>query len=586
MRRFALVVSLLVAEFCTAAPDTIDPIIQFSGRFHPTISRGGMVVSQERIASETGAAILDQGGNAIDAAVATGFALAVTFPQAGNIGGGGFMLVYSADEQKTYAIDYREMAPALAHRDLFLDKDQNVDRELSRFSHKSAGVPGAVAGLLHVQRKFGRLPLETVMAPAIKLAAEGFVVDYPLAASLDRARERMSRHPAAQAYFYPHSQPDGRRTLLAGDRLVQKDLAKTLGRIAKHGAEGFYRGTTARLIVEEMQRGGGLVSMDDLENYSVVEREPITGSYRGYEIASMPPPSSGGIHLVQMLNILEGYDLRSLEHNSAQYIHYLVEAARRAYADRSEYLGDPDFVTVPVKQLTDKNYADRLRRGIADNQASTSDDVRPGQSLPPESPETTHFSTWDAEGNVVSNTYTLNFSYGSGIAVTGAGFLLNNEMDDFSAKPGVPNAYGLLGGEANGIEPAKRPLSSMTPTLIFKDGRPVAATGSPGGSTIITVVMQQILNMIEFDMNVAEAAASPRIHHQWYPDEIVWEQGISIDTRDKLSGFGHEIRAAPVNLGRTQSIENRGGVLQGYSDNRWPGGSAVAAEKSSSEKNV
>lgn len=546
------------------------PFIQYQARFHPVWGEGGMVVSQEAVASRAGADMLARGGNAVDAAVATGFALAVTLPQAGNIGGGGFMLVHLAEQGKTIAIDYREMAPAQAHPDLFLDADGNVDGQKSRFSALASGVPGTVAGLVHTQQKYGSLSLATVMAPAIELAEKGFAVTYPLAYSLEQARQRLSAHPASRRYFLPA----GGAVPQVGERLVQKDLAATLRRIARHGADGFYRGKTADLIVAEMARSGGLISHEDLAGYRVVEREPVTGSYRGYDIVSMPPPSSGGIHLVQMLNILEGWDLAAEGHNSAGYLHRLIEVMRRAYADRSKYLGDPDFAEVPVAALIDKDYAARLRAGISLERATASAAVAPALDRAPESPQTTHYSVWDRHGNLVSNTYTLNFSYGNGISVAGAGFLLNNEMDDFSAKPGVPNAFGLLGDEANAIAPGKRPLSSMTPTLVFRDGEPVMVTGGPGGSRIITSVLQVILNHIDFGMNIAEATAAPRIHHQWYPDTVDAEGGISPDTLRLLRDMGHDVKLSPWAIGRTQSITREQGQFQGVTDYRWPGGGA------------
>ncbi|KJS05280.1 MAG: hypothetical protein VR73_12540 [Gammaproteobacteria bacterium BRH_c0] len=557
----------------SASADEV-PFLQYQDRFHPSLGQGGMVVSQEVIASRVGADILAQGGNAVDAAVATGFALAVTLPQAGNIGGGGFMLVYLAEQKKTIAIDYREMAPQKAHRDLFLNAQGEADPEKSRYSALSSGVPGTVAGLVHTQQKYGTLPLKTVMAPAIELADKGLIVSHPLSWSLMQAQKRLSAHPASKRYFF---KPGG-KPWQAGERWRQKDLAATLRRIASKGADGFYKGKTANLIVAEMQRNGGLISHEDLAGYQVVEREPVTGTYRGYEIVSMPPPSSGGIHLVQMLNILEGWDLQAHGHNSAGYLHRLVESMRRAYADRSKYLGDPDFTEVPVTALTDKAYASRLREEINLDRATASAEVLPAAKLAPESPQTTHYSVWDKEGNVVSNTYTLNFSYGNGMSVSGAGFLLNNEMDDFSAKPGVPNAFGLLGDEANAIEPRKRPLSSMTPTMVFKDGQPVLVTGGPGGSRIITSVLQVILNNIEFGMNIAEATAAPRIHHQWYPDSVDVEKGISPDTLKLLREMGHNVVPSPWAIGRTQSITREQGIFQGVTDYRWPGGSAESAQ--------
>ncbi len=564
---------VLLFPACLAAA-TEPAIIDQNARFHPVLSSSGMVVSQEALASKVGASILKQGGNAVDAAVATGFALAVTLPQAGNIGGGGFMLLHLRKGERTIAIDYREMAPAAANRDMFLDEQGAVDAQLSRFSHLSAGIPGTVAGLLHVLELYGSMTVSEVMAPAIELAEQGFIVSDTLAYSLSRAATRLRADPASVGYFF---KPDG-SLLHRGDLWRQQELAQTLRRISEKGVAGFYRGETAAQIVAEMKRHHGLMTLDDLANYRVVERAPVLGHYRGYTIASMPPPSSGGVHLVQMLNILEGWDLAALGHNSAAYLHRLTETMRRAYADRSQYLGDPDFYVVPVSKLTDKTYAAKLREGIDLNVASDSADIRPALSIGEESPQTTHFSVWDKWGNVVSNTYTLNFSYGSGISVAGAGFLLNNEMDDFSAKPGVPNAYGLLGGDANAIEAGKRPLSSMTPTIVFENGKPIMATGSPGGSTIITIVLQNILNVVDFGMNIAEAAAAPRIHHQWQPDQLEYESGISPDTLELLSKMGHHLGETPRVLGKVQAIVADGAVQYGETDSRWPGGAAVAAE--------
>ncbi|MGD9660012.1 MAG: gamma-glutamyltransferase [Porticoccaceae bacterium] len=550
------------------------PILEYGDRFHPQMGQGGMVVSQEQIASRVGADILAQGGNAVDAAVATGFALAVTLPQAGNLGGGGFMLIHLSEENRSIAIDYREMAPAAAHADLFVNDSGKVDANLARSSALSSGVPGTVAGLVHVQKKYGVLPLGTVMAPAIALAKKGFPVSYPLAWSLEESQARLKKHPTSARYFY-HS--DG-STFKPGHIWRQPDLAATLDRIARSHGRDFYEGTTAAMIVEEMAKMAGAITLEDLKNYRVVEREPVVGTYREHSIVSMPPPSSGGIHLIQMLNILEGWDLAALGHNSSNYIHRLVEAMRRAYADRSEYLGDPDFVAVPVEKLVAKPYAATLRDGIALSQATDSAQVKPGLTLYEESPQTTHYSVWDKDGNVVSNTYTLNFSYGNGISVTGAGFLLNNEMDDFSAKAGVPNAYGLVGNAANAIAPGKRPLSSMTPVIVLKEGNPVLVTGSPGGSRIITSVLQMVLNVVDFNMNVAEATAAPRIHHQWLPDVLYVEKGIGVDTLERLRAMGHSIETTSWSMGKTQSITTKDSLFMGVSDYRWPGGSAESAD--------
>lgn len=578
----SLLCSLLITTQVTANDS---PLLSSNALFHPVISESGMVVSQDMIASQVGANILASGGNAVDAAVATGFALAVTLPRAGNLGGGGFMMVHLAEANKTIAIDYREMAPAQADRDMFLDAEGDVDNIKARFSIFSSGVPGTVAGLVYAQERYGVLSLKQVLTPAIALAREGFTVSADLSDSLNSRRERLQKDTGSKKYFFkPDGSAYGHR-----ETLVQKDLADTLSRILATSGDDFYQGKTADLIVQQMERSGGLISKQDLANYQVVERKPVCGSFREKQLCAMPPPSSGGVHLVQMLNILEGWDLQSLGHNSAAYIHRLVESMRRAYADRSLYLGDPDFFPVPIDQLTDKRYAAVLRQQIDIKASSRSANIKPGLSesdvpkenrTQPESTETTHYSTWDRWGNVVSNTYTLNFSYGSGISVDGAGFLLNNEMDDFSSKPGFPNGYGLVGGIANGIQPGKRPLSSMTPTIVFdKDGAPLMATGSPGGSTIITIVMQMLLNVLEFDMGIAEATAAPRIHHQWLPDNVYYESGVSADSKVLLRDMGHIVNNRSGRLGATQSIfKSPDGRLHGATDNRRQGGGAVAEE--------
>ncbi len=568
---------LLTCSHANSNESAIETYLDKNARFHPVISELGLVVSQEAIASQVGADILEAGGNAIDAAVATGFALAVTLPRAGNLGGGGFMMVYLAKENKTIAIDYREMAPLSADRDMFLDSKGDVDNQKARFSAQSSGVPGTVAGLLHALEQYGTLSLSEVLKPAIKLASQGFTVNHDLADSLRLGTKRLYQHAASKHYFY---KPEG-EYYLPGELFVQSDLSSTLKRISEQGSSGFYKGNTAELIVAQMQRSGGLITLDDLASYKVVEREPVCGSYRQYSLCAMPPPSSGGIHLIQMLNILENFDLKKMGHNSASYLHHLIEAMRTAYADRSLYLGDPDFTPVPTNQLIDKAYARILSREINSNKSRRSKDVYPGldkwvASQPNESEETTHYSTWDKQGNVVSNTYTLNFAYGSGIAVGGAGFLLNNEMDDFSAKPGSANGYGLIGGTANAIQPKKRPLSSMTPTILFDyNNKPILATGTPGGSTIITIVLQMILNTIEFNMGIAEATAAPRIHHQWLPDTVSYENGISIDSLNILSGMGHNISPKARALGSTQSIASKSSFLEGSADSRRQGASAV-----------
>ncbi|MDQ7010862.1 MAG: gamma-glutamyltransferase, partial [Mariprofundaceae bacterium] len=510
------------------------------------------------------------GGNAIDAAVAIGFTLAVTLPRAGNLGGGGFMLIHLAQQNKTLALDYREMAPAAAHRDMYLNEDGSVDKNRSRFHGLAVGVPGTVMGLTEALRRYGSMPLHRVMAPAIQLAENGFTVDRDLALSLQRAKKRLTRFDAAARVFY-HA--DG-RAYQAGETLRQRDLARSLKQIATQGADAFYRGDIARKIAASVNAAGGSMRIDDLQNYRVRWREPVSGHYRGYRIASMPPPSSGGTHIIEILNIMENVDIAASGHNSAATVHFRAEAMRRAYADRSEYLGDPDFTDVPLAALTDKAYARKLAAQIDPDHASNSQHIKPGLKLPPESPQTTHFSVVDRFGNAVANTYTLNFSYGSGIMAAGTGILLNNEMDDFSAKPGVANAYGLIGGDANAVEARKRPLSSMSPTLVFKPGSDdlFLVTGSPGGSRIITTTLQIISNVIDHKMNIAEATQAARFHHQWLPDHITVEKGFSIDTLDLLRKKGHKIEASRWAMGSTQSILKVEDGWTGASDPRQSSG--------------
>ncbi len=544
------------------------PLIDYDQRFQPVFGRDGMVSSQEAQASAIGVEVLRQGGNAVDAAVAVGFALAVTLPKAGNLGGGGFMLVHLAESGKTVAIDFRETAPAKASRDMYLDAAGNVDTAKARFSFQSVAVPATPAGLTYALEKYGTMPLTKLIAPAIALARKGFTVDYGLNYDFTVSREQLSAHPAARAIFCP----DGKAPAV-GTTLIQKDLAWSLEQIAAHGRDGFYKGPLAKRLVAAIQAGGGGVSLEDLAGYQVVEREPVRGTYRGYEIVSMPPPSSGGVHVIQMLNILEGYPLRDYGANSALTLHLMTEAMRLAYADRSKYLGDPAFFKVPVAGLLSKDYANQLRASIDPHKARPSSEVVPGAVPGYESPDTTHFSVADGKGNMVALTYTLNFSFGSGLVAEGTGILLNNEMDDFSAKAGVPNAYGLLGDEANAIEPGKRPLSSMTPTLVFKDGKPFLITGSPGGSRIITAVLQIILNVVDHQLNIASATTMPRMHHQWYPDIVFLEQGVGMDTWRLLQSWGHDLKPSP-SMGSTQSIMFADGLLQGAADPRRPGAQA------------
>ena len=573
-RSLAAVVCLValihpVALFAQASDAAI---IRYSSRHHPVIDTDGMVASQNAVASAVGARILAAGGNAVDAAVGVGFALAVALPRAGNIGGGGFMLAFIAETSEVVAIDYREMAPPRAHRDMFLDAEGSVDNELARFSHLSSGVPGTVAGLYAAHRRFGSLPWPRLLEPAIRLARDGIVVSHDLANLLKARRERLGRDPAALRYFYK----EGGVPYEAGERLVQSDLAWSLQRIADDGPDAFYRGAIADKIIAEMEANGGLIDADALAAYRPTIREPLRGSYRGFEIVAMPPSSSGGVHVIQMLNVLEHFPIAEMGPGSADNVHLLTEVMKLAYADRSKHLGDMAFYDVPIDWLTSEAYAMQLAGSIDMQNARPSSEIAPGVLASSESPDTTHFSIMDRVGNAVSNTFTLNFSYGSHIAVEGAGFLLNNEMDDFSAKVGVPNAFGLIGGEANAIQAGKRPLSSMTPTMVFKDGRPWLVTGSPGGSRIITTVLQMIVNVIDHGMNIADAASVPRIHHQWLPDELQLESGFSVDTVRELERRGHPVVAARA-MGSLQSVIRRDELFRGASDPRRPQAGSVGA---------
>ena len=548
------------------------PIIDFGSRFLPVVARRGMVVGPEELAAEIGREILEQGGNAVDAAVATGFALAVSYPRAGNLAGGGFMLVHLAEGNRQTLIDYRETAPAAATRDLFLNEDGAVDRERLYFSHQAAGVPGTVAGLVLAQARYGTLPLQDVLAPAIALAEDGLPVSFALNLEINSRAERLAMNPEARKLFLTAED----KAPEVGTTWRQPELAWTLRQIAERGHKGFYEGEVAARLVAEMEAGDGLITTADLAGYQALEREPVRGTFQGVEIVSTPPPSSGGVHIIQMLNILEGFDLAAMGHNSAAYIHHLAEAMKLAYADRSEYLADPDFQPVPVERLIDKDYAARQRTLIDPARATPASEIGPGRLLVDESHDTTHYTVADRFGNVVSNTYTLNFSFGSHIAVPGTGMLLNNEMGDFAANPGQPNAFGLVENEANRIEGGKRPLSSMSPTMVFRDGQPWIATGSPGGSLIITAVLQTVLNATAFEMNIATAAAEPRVHHQWQPDRLVVEQGISPDTLRLLEALGHNVDMTPRTLGRTQSIMLERGYMLGATDTRRPGGHVAA----------
>lgn len=549
------------------------PPSTFAWSGEPVRARHGVVASVDPIASRIGVEIMRKGGNAVDAAVAVGFVLAVTWPSAGNLGGGGFMLVRTPDG-KAEAIDYRERAPIAATRTMYLDEKGEVIKGLSTDSYKASGVPGTVAGLALAHRKYGRLKWADVVEPARALAADGFEVSHALATSLRResTNKKFAPWPESRRIF----QRNGRYYEL-GEKFVQPELAATLGRIKRDPRE-FYEGETARIFAAEMKKNGGIITFEDLKAYEPSVRTPIRGTYRGYEIISMPPPSSGGIALIEMLNMLEPLDLKALGWNSANYVHNVVEVMRRAFSDRAHHLGDTDFVKVPVGGLLSKEYASRRRAGINPYRAEASAGVKPGN---PEPVETTHYSIIDSEGNVVSNTYTINDSYGAGATIAGLGFLINDEMDDFTAQPGVPNSWGLIQGEANAIQPKKRPLSSMTPTLVLKDGRVVLALGSPGGPTIINTVLHVILNVIDFGMNLQEAVDVPRFHHQWLPDHIYWEEnGQSPDTRAALERMGHLFRDK-VGFSELPSIGDahvvgvgENGIRQAASDARRGGAAA------------
>ncbi len=573
MDRFRLAAfAFFVLAPAVAAADTA-PVISPFATARPVVARHGMVVSQEAAASHVGLDVLRLGGNAVDAAVAVGFALAVTMPRAGNIGGGGFMLIHRADLNMTTAIDYRETAPAATTKDVFLDANGEADPFKSRYSGLAIGVPGTVAGLELAWRKYGsgKFAFAELIAPAVALARQGLTVGEDVADSLPIAAPTLAKHPSSARIYL---KPDG-GVPQDGDHIALDDLAATLERIAAEGAAGFYTGPVAEKIVAAVQAAGGRMAVDDLAHYRAVEREPVKGTYRGHTIVSMPPPSSGGAHVIEILNILEGFPLGQQGLNSAASLHEMAEAEKLAYADRAAWLGDPDFVKVPLAGLTSKAYADKLRSLISPDHARPAADIRPGEPQRYESDQTTHFSIVDADGNAVANTYTLNLPYGSGLVADGTGVLLNDELDDFAAKRGAANFFGLMGGDANAPGSMKRPLSSMSPTLVFKDGKVELATGSPGGSTIITTVTQIIVNVIDHGLNVAEAENAPRAHDQLYPDELRIERGISEDTVRLLEAMGHKVVVREA-IGSANTIaRSPDGVLTGASDLRQRGTLAV-----------
>lgn len=529
----------------------------------PVRARHAMVVTRETHATDIGVAVLRDGGNAVDAAVAVGLALAVTHPSAGNLGGGGFMLVRLADGSTNF-IDFRERAPAASTRNMFLDPKGNQSED-SRIGYRAAGVPGTVRGLEVAWKKYGRKKWSDVVSPAVQLAEKGFPIPWDLAESLRSHADLFNRFPESKRVFLK----DGAYHR-AGDLLIQPELARTLERIRKSGSAGFYEGETARLLAADMQANGGLITEQDMKEYAAVERKPLTGSYRGHAIITAPPPSSGGPGILQMMGMLEGSGYEKTGAGSAATLHYLAETMRRFFADRSKHFGDPDFFRLPLQTLLSPEYIRSRRATINSQQATPSNSLGPGPATADDSAETTHYSIVDEQGNAVAVTYTLNGGFGSGVTAKGLGFLLNNEMDDFAAKPGEPNLFGLVQGEANAVQPRKRPLSSMTPTIVLKDGRLYLVLGSPGGPTIMNTVLQVFLNVVDFRMNMQDATDWPRIHHQWLPDEIRLERGVSPDTIALLEQRGHQVRRAG-SIGEMAAILADGEWLQGAADPRTEG---------------
>jgi gamma-glutamyltranspeptidase / glutathione hydrolase len=538
----------------------------------PVRGKHAMVASQHELASRIGVDILKKGGNAVDAAIAVGIALAVVYPEAGNIGGGGFMLIRRPNGE-AYAIDYREMAPAAATRDMYVDKDGKLIRGegSSTIGYRASGVPGTLAGfdLAHKKYGSGKIKWNELVAPARKLASDGYTLSYRLASLLFTYREHLAKYPDSNRIFLN----DG-KYFQEGQRFTQPELAATLARIEKSGAQEFYTGKTAQMIADDMKANNGLITLDDLKNYKAKERTPLRGTYRAHEIISMPPPSSGGIVMMQVLNMLESYDIKQMGPNSAAKFHLFTEASRRAFADRAEYMADPDFAQVPATELISKGYAEKRRSNIDPKKASSSADIRFGDPVAAEGNDTTHYTVVDKDGMVVSNTYTINDLYGSRVTIKGTGVLMNDEMDDFAAQPGKPNLFGLVQGERNKVEGGKRPLSSMTPTIVLrKDGSLWFALGARGGPRIISAVMQSVINVIDHGMNIQAAIDSPRIHHQWLPDELMYEpEGISPDTLNILSSLGHKFSPRPGNIAQATGIMiGEDGVRFGAIDSRGDG---------------
>lgn len=557
----SILLFLLIA--CTTGKKSIQSIQLPFDPYHYTITKnlrgnGGAVVSAHPLASKAGVYVMEKGGNAVDAAIATQLALAVVYPGAGNIGGGGFLVAHLADG-KNIAIDYREAAPGKANRDMYLDSLGNPLTDLSQNGHLAAGIPGTIAGIA-ASLKYAKLPLRELIAPAIALAEKGFSITEGEASSLNYYQSFFKKNNTIPPVFVKAT------AWKAGDTLIQKDLAATLKRISIHGPAGFYSGETANLLVEEMNRAGGIISKEDLANYTAKERDPVEFNYKGHQVISMSLPSAGGIMLQQMLTMVEDQPLKDFGFHDWRAVQLMIEVERRSYADRATYLGDPDFENVPVEQLVSKNYLAERMRSFDSGKAGSSSTIR--ESIIPESEETTHISIYDREGNAVAVTTTLNGSYGSGTVVAGAGFLLNNEMDDFSIKPGVPNMYGAIGAEANAIKPGKRMLSSMSPTIVLKNGRPFIITGTPGGTTITTSVFQTLINVIDFGMNASDAVNKPKFHHQWLPDVVYIERNFPQPTREKLKSLGYNLRERS-SIGRTELIiVNPDGSFDAAADGR------------------
>jgi len=558
----AFIISALIIVPIAAAQSTEKPLVS------PVSGSRAMVVTGQDLATRAGLYVLRKGGNAVDAAVTAAFVMAVTLPRAGNIGGGGFMLIYNARKKQVTALDFWQKAPAKASRDMYIGTDGKADQRLSRFSYLAVAVPGTVAGLAAALKRYGTIPFSRALIPAIRFAEDGYMLNEKQAADMKNSEQILRAYPSTAKVF---TKPGG-ALYQAGDMFVQKDLGQTLREIAQKGPDAFYRGSIAEKIAEQMKANGGILTKEDLAAYAPVFRKPLSGSYRGCQIVTMPPPSFGGTSIIEILNILEGYNLKSCGHNSAAALHLMSEAMKRALADAAMYLGDPDMVKVPTAGLTSKSYANELRKAIDPGKSTPSAMIRPGDAPRYEKDSTTHFSIVDREGNAVSCTFTLNGNFGSGIVVDGAGFLLNNEMDNFNIHPGLASPGGPVEGEANAIAPNKRMLTAMAPTLVFKGGRPFIVTGSPGSSRIISTVVQVITNVVDFDMNIQDAVNAPKVHNEWLPDELRIEKGISPDTIHLLSRMGHKVVAGdPMGAASSILVDQKKGTRFGAADPRREG---------------